>query len=93
MALHRKVTGAWVDGFPVPVDQAARSLRGFLAEADFVTVVIADGRDEPHSVTLSGAPARRMAELAKEPNELLAEPASDTPPGPEGAGPVARHVI
>jgi hypothetical protein len=93
MALHQKVTGAWVDGFPVPVEQAGRLLRGFLSEGDFVTVVVADARDEPHSVTLSGTPARRMAELAKEPNELVAEPASDAPHGQADAGSIARHVI
>jgi hypothetical protein len=86
MGPYRKITGAWVDGFPVPVDQAGRSLRGFLSEADFVTVVVADGRDAPHSVTFSGTPARHIADLTTEPTEPAAEPASGAPPGPAGAG-------
>lgn len=61
---YRKVTGAWVDGVPVPVDDAGRSLGRFLSEADFVTVVVADDHNAPHTVSFSGVSARHIAELA-----------------------------
>ena len=60
---YRKVTGAWVDGVPVPVGDAGRSLSGFLSEADFVTVVVADGHSVPHTVSFSGTPARHIVDL------------------------------
>jgi hypothetical protein len=80
---HRKVTGVWVDGFPVPVDDAGRSLREFLSEADFVTVIVADGRKAPHMVSLSGSPARQLADLTTAVTGVAAEIASGFPARPD----------
>jgi hypothetical protein len=60
---YKKVTGAWVDGFPATLDQAGRALRESLATAEFVTVVVSDLHAMPRSVTLSGSLARGLDTL------------------------------
>jgi hypothetical protein len=69
MRAYTKITGAWVDGMAVPLDQAGRSLRALLSEADMVSLVISDGVTGLRSVTVCGLPARRLADLMTEPGD------------------------
>jgi hypothetical protein len=70
---YTKITGAWVDGAALPVDQAGRLLRSLLNTADMVALVISDGHSAPHSVTVCGIPARHLADLVTEPDDAVSE--------------------
>ena len=56
--------GVWADGVPVAPDEAGRMLRGWLATADFVTVVVVDGDAVPHTVTLTETFVQDLGSLA-----------------------------
>lgn len=86
MSLYTKITGAWVDGMAVPVDQAGQSLRSMLRKADLVSLVIDDGYSAMHTVTFSGLNARRLADLSTEPDEVMTESVTGAQTGSAGSG-------
>jgi hypothetical protein len=63
MTPDNAITGAYVDGFGASVEQASQALRSFLADADFVSVVVSNGHEPTHLVTFTGIHARELADL------------------------------